>query len=215
MKKIRFLLLLIIKLAVLFFVGFMAIIQIPELLYDLSEKTPVAITVPEDLARQRFSRPTFVAVHGRANFGQAFTYQRYGLTFTYFTLKPYGLNIVARTHDRVTDEWTRLDRFLGKLRPFAEQPFSYRIAEIFQEQAGVTIPSRAYFLALDDVPAVSGWQLGALVFSSVLWGGLLYLFFLYRGPLFTRPTPPRRNPLPETETSSRQTARGPQCRQPE
>lgn len=172
------------KLAVLGLVAFMALIQLPELRYDLSEKTPMVIASPAELGRQQITRPVFVAVHGRADFANAFTYQRYGLTFTYFTLKPYGLDIVARTHDRVTDEWTSLDRFLGKMRPFTEQPFSYRIEEIFQEKKGEQIPAGAYFLALDDVPELSGWQVGAVIFSMLLWGLLFYLFFLYRGTLF-------------------------------
>jgi hypothetical protein len=215
MKRIRFLLKLIAKLAVLCLVATMAVLQLPELRYDLSEQTPVAVLSPQDLTRNQFTQPTFVAVHGRAHFGIAFTYRRYGLTFTYFTLKPYGLDIVVRTHDRVTDEWTRLDRFLGKLRPFAEQPFSYRIEEIFQEQGGVAIPAGAYFLALDDVPAISGWQIGAFFFSVLLWCALFFLFFFYRGPLFIKPGPPRCCRRPETETSNRQTTRAPQCRQPE
>jgi hypothetical protein len=180
---IKFGLLLLAKLAVLGLVGLMALIQLPELRYDLGDKTPLVIASPEELVRRQISRPTFVAVHGRADFGPAFTYQRYGLTFTYFTLKPYGLDIVARTNDRVTDEWTSLDRFLGKMRPFAEQPFSYRIREIFQEK-GAQIPADAYFLALDDVPELSGWQAGAVVFSILLWCLLFYLFFFYRGTMF-------------------------------
>lgn len=171
------------KLGVLALVGFMALIQFPELRYDLKEVTPLDITSREELDRQQISAPTFVAVHGRADFGNAFTYQRYGLTFTYFTLKPYGLAIVARTHDKVTDEWTGLNRFLGKMRPFAEQPFSYRIAEIFREKNGTAIPAGAYFLALDDVPRVSGWQVGAVIFSVFLWCLLFFLFYFYRGDL--------------------------------
>lgn len=186
LKPLRFLLILALKLAVLFLVAVMAFIQVPELRYDLGRTTPLVIASPDDLDHRQFRQPAFVAVLGRADFSQAFTYQRYGLTFTYFTLKPYGIKIVVRTHERVTEEWPLLDRFLGKLRPFSEQPFSYRIEEIFREKNQVQIPPDAYFLALDDVPEVSGWQLGALIFSAVLWGVLLYLFFFYRGRLFKK-----------------------------
>jgi hypothetical protein len=181
---IKSILLLAAKLAVLGLVAVMAWLQLPELRYDLSAKTPLPIASPAELAGHRFDRPAFVAVQGRANFATAFSYQRYGLNFTYFTLKPYGLEIVVRSHDTVTEEWTLLTRFLGKLRPFAEQPFSYRIREIFREKHGVEIPATAWFLALDDVPALSGWQVGALVFSALLWVLLGYLFFFYRGRLF-------------------------------
>jgi hypothetical protein len=184
LKRVRLLLLLTLKLAVLFLVAVMAFIQVPELRYDLGGTTPVVIASPDELDDRQFRQPDFVSVVGRADFSQAFTYQRYGLTFTYFTLKPYGMKIVVRTHERVTDEWPLLDRFLGKLRPFGEQPFSYRIEEIFREKNQAEIPPDAYFLALDDVPAVSGWQLGALIFSALLWAVLLYLFFFYRGRLF-------------------------------
>ncbi|MEW6428491.1 MAG: hypothetical protein AB1568_10695 [Thermodesulfobacteriota bacterium] len=191
MKRLKQFLLLAGKIAVLSLVAHMAALQIPELAYDLSDRTPTEIASPEDLAGIIPGRPVFVAVHGRADFGDAFSYQRYGLTFTYFTLKPYGRRIVVRTHDRVTDEWTMLDRFLGKLRPFAAQPFSYRIEEIFRDRHGVRIPADAYFLALDDVPELSGWQVGAILFSTLLWGVLCYLFFFYRGTLFQRAVPPK------------------------
>lgn len=194
MKKIKKIFLLLGKLLVLFLVGYLAYLQLPELLYDLSEKTPTAITSKEELTKYDLKQSTFVAVQGRANFANAFSYQRYGLTFTYFTIKPYGLSIVARTHEKVTDEWTKLDRFLGKMRPFAMQPFSYRIEEIFQSKMGISIPQDAYFLALDDVPEVNGWQVGAILFSIILWGVLVYLFFFYRGTLFTLPAQRSANP---------------------
>lgn len=181
---LKSLFLLIGKLAVLGLVGFMALIQLPELRYDLGPETPLVINSPKELRQQQLNRPLFVAISGRADFGSAFTYQRYGLIFTYFTLQPYGLAIIARTHERVTDDWTRLDRFLGKMRPFTEQPFSYRIAEIFQEKNGTPLPADTYFLALDDVPRLSAWQAGAVIFSFLLWCLLFYLFFFYRGDIF-------------------------------
>jgi len=93
---------------------------------------------------------------------------------------PYGARLVVRTYDKVTDQWEDLRRFLGRLQPFAQQPFSYRIREIYRERAGIEIPEDAFFLALDDVPQASGWQLGALALSGVLWVGMLYGFFLRR-----------------------------------
>lgn len=179
------LLLLTLKLLVLGFVALLALKQVPELRYDFGPKKPVEIAGPQDFGPDRFQRSTFVSVRGTPDFQYAFSYRRYGLSFTYFTLKPYGRKIVVRTHDKVTDEWNELDRFLGRLRPFAKQPFSYCIREIFHEKMEVEIPEDSYFLALDDVPRPSGWQLGALGFSGALWMVLFYLFFLYRGPLRT------------------------------
>jgi hypothetical protein len=184
-KMIKKIVLLVLKVAVLYVVATLAFLQGPELRYDLGERTPAAVTSQEELESLTVRYPVFVALHGHIDFGNAFTYQRYGLTFSYFTIKPYGLQIVARTHERVTDEWTQLDRFLGKLRPFKDQPFSYRIEEIFREKFNHAIPAGSYFLALDDVPGVSGWQIGAIVFSVLLWVVLFYFFFLYRGTLFS------------------------------
>jgi len=168
------------KVFLLAFVAVMALTQIPELRYDLGPREPVAVEDPADLRLERFPRPTFASVRGTPDFSHAFVYRRYGLDHTYFTVAPYGARLVVRTYDQVTDEWKELRRFLGRLRPFGQQPFSYRIREIYRERAGIEIPEDAFFLALDDVPQASGWQLGAFVLAAVLWLGMLYGFFLRR-----------------------------------
>jgi len=168
------------KVGFLAFVSAMILVQVPELLYDLGPERPVPVVNSEDLSQESFRSATFVSVSGRPDFGNAFIYRRYGLSYTYFTVQPYGMRLIVRTHSRVTDEWRDLHRFLGKLRPFRRQPFHYRIRDIYQEKFRVTVPEDAFFLGLDDVPGINGWQIGALAFGSLLWGVMFYAFFLYR-----------------------------------
>jgi hypothetical protein len=168
------------KAAFLAFVALFALLQIPELRYDLGPRTPAEVSGPADLAPRRFPTAAFVAVRGVPTFEHAFVYRRYGLDHTYFQLEAYGTRLVVRTYEKVTDEWHDLDRFLGRLQPFARQPFSYHVRDILRDRMGVEIPPDAYFLALDDVPRPSGWQVGGVIFSALLWGLLLYLFFLRR-----------------------------------
>ncbi len=169
----------ILKLAALAFVTMMLAVHVPEITYDLGPKTPRMIESPEELARSGIKGPTFVSLAGTPDFEKGFVYKRYGLSYTYFNIKPYGLTVVVRTHDRVTDEWNGLDRFLGRLRAFESQPFSYRIRDIYLERFQAEIPEGAYFLALDDVPSLSGWQTGALVFGILLWLVLFWFFFIF------------------------------------
>jgi len=169
------------KILALVFVGAMIRVQIPELRYDFGPASPVIISGPEELSQTRFPNATFVSVAGTPNFERGFVYQRYGLHYTYFTIEPYDIRIVVRSYKKVTDEWKVLDRFLGKLRPFNKQPFSYRIREIYRDRYQIEVPEDTFFLALDDVPKPSGWQVGALIFASVLWMIMCYLFFFYRG----------------------------------
>ncbi len=169
----------ILKVAALAFVALMIAAQVPEILYDLQPLEPVAVTGPEDLTRDRFGGNTFVAVQGTPNFDHAFVYERYGLRYTYFNLDPYGLRLVVRTYEQVSDDWKNLRRFVGRLRPFEGQPFSYSIRHIYKDRRGVDIPEDAFFLALDDVPGLSGWQVGASVFGAVLWIVMFYLFFFF------------------------------------
>jgi hypothetical protein len=177
------------KVFVLAFVGVLGLFQIPELRYDFGPRQPMEVANFEELAAGTFPRSTFVSIHGTPDFEHAFTYRRYGLPFTYFNVEPYGLRLVVRSYDKVTDEWKQLNRFLGRLRPFERQPFSYRIRQIYREKMKVEIPADAFFLALDDVPRPSGWQLGAVGFSAVLWLLMLYLFFVrgWRRGRSTRP----------------------------
>jgi len=83
----------------------------------------------------------------------------------------------VRTYDKITEEWRQLNRFVGRLRSFDQQPFSHYIAAIYLDRFGVSIPPDAYFLALDDVPKPSGWQIGGLILAGVIWFFLLWLFF--------------------------------------
>jgi hypothetical protein len=168
------------KVLALAFVTGMVLIQIPNIRYGLSSKTPVTISGPEELTRERFPAATFVSVEGKPNFEHAFVYRRYGLAYTYFTIDPYGMKIVARTHETVTDEWKQIHRFLGKLLPFERQPFSYRIRQIYRDRFQTELPENGFFLALDAVPGLNGWQIGAVVFGCVLWLVLFYLFFFFR-----------------------------------
>ncbi|MDW7710164.1 MAG: hypothetical protein SCH98_06785 [Deferrisomatales bacterium] len=168
------------KVFLLAFVAQLALLQVPEILYDLRPREPVAVSGPDDLDPERLRGTIFASVQGSPDFGQAFVYRRYGLSSTYFQLEGYGPRLVIRTHEPVTEEWEQVGRFLGKLQPFERQPFSSKIREIYRERMGVEIPPGAFWLALDDVPRPSGWQFGGVAFSAVLWVLLFYLFFLRR-----------------------------------
>ena len=180
------------KIFLLVFVAFMAWMQIPELFYDLGSKKPVEITDPSDLLESQIRGTVFASVKGTPDFTNAFVYQRYGLDHHYFTVEPYGMKVVVRTYDEITDEWKQIGRFVGRLRPFDKQPFSSYIAAIYLERFGVTVPGDAWFLALDDVPKLSGWQIGGLILSSVIWVILFWLFFLGGG---RKLSPSRSSPL--------------------
>ena len=171
----------VLKVLCLVFVAGMLAVQIPNLRYALGPKTPAPVETPEGLSRDRFGAAAFVSIQGRPDFDQAFVYKRYGLSYTYFTVQPYGLRLVVRTHETVTDDWRGINRFLGKLRRFERQPFSYRIRQIYHDRFGVDIPDDGFFLSLDEVPRLSGWQAGATIFALVLWLVLFYFFFLFRG----------------------------------
>ncbi|EFK07937.1 conserved hypothetical protein [delta proteobacterium NaphS2] len=164
----------------LLFVSGMIFIQIPELRYDFGPKRPVTIPDPKGLSAEKMPGTLFVSIKGTPDFERAFVYKRYGLSYTYFNIKPYGERLVVRTYEPVTDEWKNLTRFLGKLRHFDHQPFHYRIRDIYEEKFGVTIPEDAFFLALDDVPESNGWQVGAFLFACILWAVMFYMFYFYR-----------------------------------
>ena len=170
----------ILRVLALLFVAGMVYVQIPEFFYDLKPRKPISITDPATLTIKNFPRSAFVSIDGKADFENAFVYKRYGLSYTYFNIKPYGMRLVVRTYQSVTEEWKSITRFLGKLRPFARQPFYYKIRDIYNEKFGTKVPDDAFFLALDDVPRLSGWQIGALVFACVLWLVMLYMFYFFR-----------------------------------
>jgi hypothetical protein len=166
------------KIFLLLFVVYMAGMQIPEIIYDFGPVTPIEIEDPSELAGDDVSGTIFASIKGTPDFTNAFVYQRYGLDHHYFTVEPYGMKMVVRTYDKITDEWRQINRFVGRLRPFEDQPFSRYVAAIYLERFGAAVPEDAWFLALDDVPKPSGWQIGGLVFSSILWLIMFWLFFL-------------------------------------
>ncbi len=170
----------VLKVFLLVFVAAMVVIQIPELRYDLGTKTPVAVADPGELDAKALNGSVFASVKGKPNFEQAFVYQRYGLGYTYFILEPYGLRMVVRTFEKVTEDWRNIDTYVGRLRSFDDQPFSYRIEEIFRDKYGKAVPEDSYFLALYDAPALNAWQIGAVIVATVSWGAMLYLFFFHR-----------------------------------
>lgn len=173
-----------IELAKLFILGFvlvMIIIQIPELMYDTLGDRPVVINSPDDLDPRLLEGTSYAQIQGTPNFEYAFVYERYGLRFTYFTLEPYGLRILARAYDVAdTSEWTQKTMIEGKLRPFDSQPFSYNIEEIFRDENGVAVPEDAFFLGVGDVPAADGWQIGSIVFALILFSAMIYFFYFFR-----------------------------------
>ena len=170
------------KIVALLFAGSMFSIQIPELRYDLGPKTPVIIDESGEITEitpEAFPRSTFVSLGGQSDFTHGFVYKRYGLSYTYFNIKPYGMRIVVRTYQPVTDEWKKLNRFVGKLRPFNRQPFHYKIRKIYRDKFQIDVPAEAFFMALDDVPRISGWQIGATVFSGLMFLFIFYITFIY------------------------------------
>jgi len=170
------------KIAVLLFVAFMVWMQVPEMSYDFGSKTPIEIDDPSRLSTQYLSGTVFASIKGTPDFTNAFVYRRYGLDHRYFTVEPYGMMLVVRTYDEITEDWRLLNRFVGRLRSFEQQPFSRYIAAIYLEKFGVSVPTDAWFLALDDVPKPSRWQTGGLILAGAIWLFLLWFFFL-RGKL--------------------------------
>ncbi len=169
----------ILKLATLAFVGMLGLVLIPELQYDLGPKTPVVISNLQQLQEQGQAGSTFVTIEGRGDFEKAFVHKKYGVAFAYFPVKPYGRQLVVRTHERIEEDWRQLDRFVGRLKTFKRIPFRRTIRAGFRDQFDMEIPSGAFFLTRDDVPGVSGWQVFALIFVVVLWSVLFYAFFVF------------------------------------
>ena len=168
------------KLILLAFVTWMIRLQIPELRYDLGTKTPVRIAGPADLAAQPGDRPTFAAVEGKVDFDKAFVHNTHGVTNAYFLIEGYDNVLVVRSYEKVTDDWRKLDRHVGRLKTYHRMPFSRTIRTIFRDRFKVEVPPEAWFLARDDVPRPSAWQIGAVIFATALWCVLLYFFFIRR-----------------------------------
>ncbi len=170
----------IVKLIVLAVVALLGYLQVPELRYDLGPKTPKVISGLDELQAQPLGRPTFATVVGEGDYDKAFVYKTHGLAYTYYLLKPYGEKLVVRTYEKVTEEWRKIVRAVGRLRGFHRLPFSRTVRAAFKSQFDVDIPADAYFLARDDVPKLSAWQVSAEIFVIVVWVLLLYFFFLRR-----------------------------------
>ncbi|MGD8353225.1 MAG: hypothetical protein PVJ01_03590, partial [Pseudomonadota bacterium] len=128
--------LLFLKIFLLLVIAFMAWLQIPELLYDFGSRTPVMIEDPSQLTSSTIRGTVFASIKGTPDFTNAFIYKRYGLDHHYFTVDPYGMKLVVRTYDEITDEWRQINRFVGRLRAFDEQPFSRYIAAIYRDRFG-------------------------------------------------------------------------------
>jgi len=174
-----------IKIFLLLVVTMMVRFQIPELRYDLGSKEPVQVTSPNDLSIERFAQPTFASVHGTIDPNRAATFAMHGVRFTYFLLEDYGPKLVVRTPEQIDEEWTQIDRHLGRLKPYRRMPFSRSVRAGFRKNFDIGIPEDALFLGREDVPRFSGWSVGATIFAGVLWCVLAYFFFLH-GPLRKR-----------------------------
>jgi hypothetical protein len=170
------------KTAALVFVAGMALLQVPELTYDLGPKQPLAVRSPVDLEAAG-AGTVFADVAGTIDADHAFVHRTHGLAWSYFLLDEYGTRLVVRSPEPLAgreEEWSRVRRHLGRLKPYAGMPFRRSVAATFREQFGVEIPADAHFLARDDVPAAGGWQVGAAVLAATVWGVLVWLFFLRR-----------------------------------
>ncbi len=168
------------KVLLLAFVLVMVYIQLPELAYDIFSGDPIEIRSPDQLNEDRIGGAAFATVHGTPSVENAFVFERYGISFTYFTLEPYGVRMIVRTYDEFTQEMRNRTEFTGKLRPFDQQPFSYSIEDILMDNFGVEVPEHSFFLGLGDVPAIGGWQIGSFIFACLLFGVLFYFFFFFR-----------------------------------
>ncbi len=153
--------------------------QIPELRYDLGPKQPVHIESPEDLSNRHFGRSTFVSVRGTPDLSKAATFAKHGVRYTYFLLVEYGDKLVVRSPDIPTEEWADINFHVGRLRPYHRMPFSRSVRAGFAQLFDVNVPDDAFSLARDDVPRLSGWNLGAVGFAGVLWCVLAYFFFIH------------------------------------
>ena len=171
------------KLLAMGFPMVLALVQIPELKYDMNGNAPITITSLAELNDESIGLSAFAAVEGKGNFDHAFTYASYGIPYSYFMVEPYGLRLVIRTHLKVTDDWRNLSKFVGRMKPYRRLPFSRTVRKIFKQQYDIDIPADAFFLLHEDVPAISGWSVAALAFCVILWLTMGYFFFLWKRPM--------------------------------
>jgi hypothetical protein len=167
------------KIFLLLVVAAMVRFQIPELSYDFGTREPVSIESKDELSLERFPRSTFASVQGKADFTKAATFSKHSVRYTYFLLEEYGVKLVVRTPEVLSEEWTQIDFHVGRLRPYNRMPFSRSVRAGFRELFDLGIPEDAFFLARDDVPKPNGWSIGAISFASILWFVLVYFFFIH------------------------------------
>ena len=167
------------KVFVLLVVTAMIKSQIPELKYDLGTKEPVSIESLADLSTLDFDRSLFVSVRGKPDLSKAATFAKHGVRYTYFLLNGYNDKLVVRSPETPNEEWNNIDLHLGRLRPYHRMPFSQSVRAGFAQLFDVTIPDDAYSLSRDDVPRLSGWSVGAVIFAVILWCVLAYFFFVH------------------------------------
>lgn len=186
-----------VKFGLLAYFAVLAILQVPELLYDFGPSSPTVVSDSAALRALPAARSRFVTLRGQGEFDQAaFQYRSHGLDGTYFLLKGYDSWVVVRTYDKVTDDWKVLDRHVGRLQPYRTMAFSRTIRKVYQDRFGVTLPANGFYLARDDVPAASAWGIGATVFCILAFLAVLYFGFFWHG------RKPRLAPMPQPPGSA-------------
>ena len=157
-------------------------VQIPELAYDLGPKSPAKITNVADLRTHADARSTFAEVTGHGDFDKAFIYKTHGQSYAYFPVKTYDGMLIVRSYEKPGKDddaaWKRIDHWVGRLQPIKRMAFRRTISAVFRERFKVDIPADAFYLARDDTPALSGWQIAALIYAVLLFAALLYFFFI-------------------------------------
>ena len=167
------------KVFLLLVVTAMVRFQMPELRYDLGQKEPVHIKSADELSAERFPKATFVAIHGKADLTKAATFAKHGVQYTYLLLEEYGPKLMVRTAEPVNEDWAQIDVHMGRLRPYWRMAFDRSVRAGFKTHFDVDIADDAFFLGRDDVPRLSGWNLGAVIFAGTLWCILFYFFFVH------------------------------------
>ncbi len=169
------------KLLALVFPTALFCVQIPEMRYDLGPSVPQEITTADQLSGGPLRDRTFVAVIGKVDPNRGVVYSTYGLTYTYLLIEPYGARMVMRVYGTIDDSWGDRNRFEGKLR-YGRMAFRRTVRAAFREKHQIEIPANALFLAYHDNPALSGWNVAAVIFSAVMWLVMFYFFFLWPRP---------------------------------
>jgi len=172
----------VLKLAALAFPVLLLYVQIPELRYDIGPAEPAEVHKVDDLKPFAGKHSTFVAIHGKGIFDKAFIYKTHGQAYLYFPVESYGETLIIRSYERPTeeneDQWQRIDRWVGRLQPLRKLAFKRHVLRAFKERYGVDVPADAFYLARDDVPKLSGWQIGAIVYAILLLIALLFFFYV-------------------------------------